>query len=180
MSKFTNELQEALIHNSHEFFGKGNVYISYMPADNGRGGRSAYWYVARPGYETNPDSHWRDYGNKVFLVWGGGKQTHKEAKASTLEEAQKWVEEKYGIKEWARDPFGAYGEATFVKARTKALKAKIKNLPFRTGDSVLVNGEGDVRVIARINRADSIKLEGDPAGYNGITYNPSELTKVEI
>jgi hypothetical protein len=179
MSKLTNELREAQIINTGDFYAeKGQVYIGYTPAETGRASRSACWRVYRTGYKTDPEGAWYDYGNKTFLVWAKYGEKHSEVKKRVLAEAQEWAEKRYGITEWKRDPFGSYGDAIYVKARLKALKAKIKALPFRVGDSVLINGEGEPRIVDNILREERIHLEGDPTGYRAIYYKPSELTKI--
>lgn len=124
MSKLTEQLREVGICNPHNFAGHGNVYIDYHPNDYGRGGRGARWVVARPGFKAYAEAPWYDYGCKTFLVSGSG--SHTENKARKLEEAKQWASEKYGIKEWAKTPFGTWMDANFVKTRLAELKESIK------------------------------------------------------
>ena len=58
MSKLTDSFRKVRVINSWDFYGPGVPFISYTPADNGRGGRSAYVHVVRPGYSTDPKAHW--------------------------------------------------------------------------------------------------------------------------
>lgn len=76
-----------------------DIVLSYMPADNGRGGRGAYWRVHSGSHKTNPGGDWQDYGHKTFTIFGRG--THAEVKAAKLDEAQTWVAERYGVTEWS-------------------------------------------------------------------------------
>lgn len=125
MSKFTEELRTIGIINNHDFASHGNVVILYSPNEYGRGSRSAQWIVYRPGYQTAPDAHWTDYGNKTFTIWGNG--THKEVKEQKLAEAKEWCEERYDITEWAKNPFGGWMDAAYVKTRVAELKALLKD-----------------------------------------------------
>lgn len=179
MSKLTDSFKEVLVHNSHGFYGRGHVFIAYSSATTGRGSRSAYWSVVRPGYETDPNAYFRDYGTKTFPVWARGQGTTlKEVRAEKLEEAKRWAEEKYGsVAEWKKDPYGSWGELTYVKARTKALKAKVAALPFHVGDKVQINGEGEIRVIRLYNGDGNLMLDGDH-GYEPPYYTPAQFTKV--
>lgn len=178
MSKFTNELKDLSIHNESGFYETGRVYIVYSPSTTGRLSRSARWIVCRPGYKTDPDAHFMDNGNKVFSVWGASGMSLKELRAQKLKEAQQWVEEMYGpVTEWKKDPFGGWSDASYVKARTKALKAALKALPFRTGDQVRVEGQDEVRIVSGFNGDGNIMLEGDPRGINMIAYTVAQLTK---
>ena len=124
MSKLTEQYKTLGIHNPHNFAGHGNVFIDYTPNARGRMSRVANWRVYRPGFKTDPDAHWMDNGNKRFSVWGRG--THSEVKAQKLQEAKDWASAKYGIKEWAKTPFGSWMDAEFVKARIAELDALIK------------------------------------------------------
>lgn len=119
MSKLTDKLRTFHIVNSHDFGGHGTVFIYYKAADTGRGCIPAWWAVHRVGYKTDPNAAWYAYGNKTFSLVGG--ESHKERKAKTLEVAKAWASEKYGIKEWAKDPFGNWMDAEFVKTRLAEL-----------------------------------------------------------
>lgn len=120
MSKIKDKLGEVKVHNAHNFAGHGNVYIAYSPNEYGRIMRPARWQVVRPGFKTDPDGHWMNYGHKTFLLVNAG-ETHKEKKEIALEEAKAWASERYGITEWAKTPFGDWMDADFVKARLKEL-----------------------------------------------------------
>ena len=120
MSKLTEQLRSLGIYNPHIFAGIGNVLIHYTPADNGRGGSAAKWVVARPGFATDPKASWYDYGNKTFVVIG------RENKNVKLDEAKRWASAKYGIKDWARTPYGSWMDAGFVKKRLAELTDQLK------------------------------------------------------
>lgn len=181
MSKFTDELQDVNVVNAHNFYvTMGVVFISFMPGSTGRFYQSAKWCVFCQGHETDPDAHFMDHKTKTFSVSRYfEKGSLKEIRANKLAEAKAWAEKRYGVKSWAKDPFGSWGEETYVKARTKALKAKIKAAPFRTGDTVRVCDEGELRTVACIT-VNGVMLEGDPHGLRAVFYKDSELTKVDI
>lgn len=140
MSKMTDRLQPLGIFNDYGFCYESGVVndiyrvnrpeppkidglpdvvpmISYSPAQTGRGYKSACWHVIRKHFATDPDAHWRDYGKKTFPVRG------REEKKPQLEAAMEWASAKYGVREWAKTPFGAYAPAEFVKARLAQLLA---------------------------------------------------------
>lgn len=116
MSKLTEGFRDIGTYNDHGFFDRGRVFVSYGPGDKWFSPR---WQVVRPGFKTDPDAHWKDNGHKTFYVW------RRDEKAAQLEAAKAWAGEKYGITEWARSPFGGWGDAAFVKARTAELKAEM-------------------------------------------------------
>jgi hypothetical protein len=98
--KFTKTLlRERKIYNSHGICtaGNGKVFLSYYPAE-ARMCRCSKWVVIGiNGHEPDPEAHWPNYGAKTFI----GKM-----RSTALEEAKQWAGKKYGIKDWARDPFG--------------------------------------------------------------------------
>ncbi len=65
-------------------------------------------------------AHWMDYGNKTVSV------SCRERKQVVLEELMKWAGDRYGIKEWAKTPYGSYMDAEFVKRRIAELKDQSK------------------------------------------------------
>mgnify|MGYP001605275579 CR=1 FL=1 len=121
MSKLTVQFSLLHIHNQYAFAdAEGSpVWITYRPSDKWT---SPGWLVCRNGFKTDPKASWKDYGCKFFLV--GLDKTRQEQ----LEVAKQWASEKYGIKEWAKTPYGAWMEAEFVKSRTAELKARVKLL----------------------------------------------------
>lgn len=131
MSKLVEQLRSVRIFNAHEFAGKGNVFISYSPAITGRGSRSAHYVVSRPGYVTDPNAHWQDYGHKTFTCWRGVDRP------AAFEEAKTWAGARYKITEWARTPFGSWMSASFVKQRLAELLeiVKTKETTGGSGDS---------------------------------------------
>jgi hypothetical protein len=132
MSKLTESFRAVGVINPHDFYGHGNVFITYAPTEGGRVW-GARWRVARPGFQTDPKAAWYDYGNKTFQVWAPYGEKHSEVKRAVLAEAQAWASQRYGITEWKRDPFGSYGDAEFVVNRIKELKAQIRSLAERGG-----------------------------------------------
>ena len=118
MSKLTETFRTVRVFNPHDFYGTGNVYLAFRRSDPRRCVTSA-WGVFRPGFQTAPGGFWGNYGNKHFL--GGFR-------GEALLEAQEWAGKRYGVTEWARDPYGSYGDARFIKARIAALKAEAKIL----------------------------------------------------
>jgi hypothetical protein len=120
MSKLTDQYKLIGIHNGALFAGKGTPRISYIPADNGRGGHSARWMVYRLGYLTDPKGHWQDHGNKAFTVPGVAWREEK------LRDAQEWCRIRYRVREWAKTPFGDWMDAGFVERRMKELATLIQ------------------------------------------------------
>lgn len=116
MSKLTESFQTVRVFNSFEFYGHGRPYIAFAPR---AGAFPAKWQVHRPGFKTDPDAHWGDHGSKTFSASGKGD-------AVAQQKALDWASERYGIKEWKRDPFGSYGETEFVDRRVKELKAAVR------------------------------------------------------
>lgn len=98
-------------------------FISYTPAETGRGYKSANWQIARKNFITDKEAHWRDYGKKTFSVY------RREEKAAQLEAALAWASERYGVTEWVKTPFGSYAPAAFVKARLAQLLEVEAGLP---------------------------------------------------
>lgn len=118
MSKLTDSFRAVGVFNPYEFYGRGRVYLDFRPAHS-RACVSSAWVVHCPGFKTDPGAHWQDNGNKTFLGRFRGE---------ALADAQAWASERYGIKAWARDPYGGYGDAEFVAARVKELKAAVASV----------------------------------------------------
>jgi hypothetical protein len=70
--------------------------------ETGRAYQPAAWQVIRPGFRTDPNGYWRDYGHKTFNVYG---REQKEAKRL---EAIAWASERYDFdpEDWVPSPFG--------------------------------------------------------------------------
>jgi hypothetical protein len=112
MSKLTEQLRSRGIHNSYDFY-EQEPWISWT-ANGGRSVLPAWWAVYKRG--RNLGSAWYDHGAKTF----SGRKRDKEV----LAEAQRWASVEFGgIKEWARDPFGSYGDAGFIKKRITEILA---------------------------------------------------------
>ena len=109
MSKTIDKMRERGVYNAYDFYAD-KPYISYCTHER----RSCIpngWSVCKRG--LNLGQAWYDNGRRSFSAFGNRKQA--------LAEAQEWAGKKFGILEWARDPFGSYGEAAYVKARVKEL-----------------------------------------------------------
>lgn len=119
MSKLTEKLRLINICNSSGYAGKGNVFIWRRAGDSWT---TPAFLVCRVGFKTDVNAHWQDHGNKSFMV-----MSRDEAKTA-LAEAQKWASDKYGIKEWAKNPFGDWMDAEFIKKRTAELLEQVENL----------------------------------------------------
>lgn len=107
MSKKQEAFRAIRVFNSHEVcdLGGGTIYLSYHPRDE-RGCSPAKWLVNGINHSPDPKSHWADYGSKSFI----GKM-----RSPAFGEAKAWASEKYGIKEWARDPFGGWQDAEVLR-----------------------------------------------------------------
>lgn len=84
------------------------VMIAYHAPDrsNSRDVSTYQWSVSSPFFSADPNSHWSDYGSKVFLLLSN-EIAHQEHKASALAKAMKWAE-RYNVKEWAKNRSGCY------------------------------------------------------------------------
>lgn len=112
MSKLTDKLALAGIHNSSGYAGKGNVFIWRRAGDSWT---TPAFLVHRVGYKTDASAHFQDHGNKSFIIM------NREDVQSALSDAQKWAGKRYGIEEWAKNPFGDWMDAEFIKKRTAEL-----------------------------------------------------------
>jgi hypothetical protein len=91
------------------------IAICYLPRERFY---SARWSVWSPLGKTNPGGAWYEHGCKTFLVWSASD------KEEVLAEAMKWAAVKYGIAEWAKDPFGGYQDVrTLVVVKEAQNKA---------------------------------------------------------
>ena len=84
------------------------LYIEFKPSYSGCGGSSAKFQVIHIGHETDPKAHWSDYGNKTFDIW------NTKDKEGKLAEAIAWTNEKFGQREWVKDPFNSYQDASAI------------------------------------------------------------------
>jgi len=96
--------------------------IQFFPADRGRGGWWAYWAVTQPGVDLDPGAHWhykdhRGGSRKAFQVNG------RDEKQPQFDAAVAWAMDRFGITEWAREPFGSYVPKAFLDARMAQLAA---------------------------------------------------------
>lgn len=107
-----------------------DIVLSYTAADNGRGGRGAYWSVWSPSHKTHPRGHWSDHGHKAFSVFGPGK--HSTVKAETEATARAWAAERYGVTEWAKVP-GVYGAPWLPAAAADVIQRLVREAALRGG-----------------------------------------------
>ena len=112
MSKITEELKKHKIYNLYEFYGE-IPYIWYRPSGGSRSSSVSAWMVTKHGYRL--DDSWYNHGSRAFIVF------NRKDKPIKLLEAETWASDKFGIKEWARDPFGGYGPSDFIKTRIKEI-----------------------------------------------------------
>ena len=115
-SKIIQRLREVKVFNPYKFYGS-KLYI-FRRTPGYRDVRSSAWMVTKRG--KNLSDWWGDYGSKSFII--NGRQDAQRA----LAEAQKWASDKFGVKEWARDPFGSYGEKAYIEKRLKELLGERK------------------------------------------------------
>jgi hypothetical protein len=113
MSKLTEALRARGVYNSWEFFGN-EPYISFCSADS-RACRPATFSVHKR--DKKLSDAWYDYGAKSFCFSGG------EGKKEAFAEAQAWASNHFNIQAWARNAFGEWGEAEFVRMRTAEILA---------------------------------------------------------
>jgi hypothetical protein len=129
MSKTTDMLRSVGVFNDHGFFDgdgvRGTVWITYV-SDRGRGGVGCYASMQRKGHKTDPNGPWYHHGNKALRSFRTPRPANTTERAHCIALAQEWASERYGITEWARTPFGGYGDAAYVKARLAELKRQAK------------------------------------------------------
>jgi len=104
-------------------------YITYEKSD---GWLSAAWVIVLPGFRTDTEEN---EGDKRASGWDRANRrfrASRENRAAALEEAKAWASTRYGIKEWARTPYGTWMDAFFVKERL----AFLLDLASRTPDKV--------------------------------------------
>ena len=120
--KTVERLRELKLVNSYELCarGGGKVWIAYRSRDL-RSCIPSAWRVIGLDFDTDPKAHWADYRCKSFMPF------HK-TRAEALAEAQKWAGERYGIAEWARDPYGAYQDARVIAWMKRLLRDAEKKL----------------------------------------------------
>ncbi len=112
MAKLTkSRLGQLRIVNNHDFAENDQPVITYI-SDVGRGGRGRGWEVWMRNRRIDAKGAWYDNGAMTF---------RGASKAEQFELAKAWATERYGVKEWARTPFGSWMDAEFVKKRMAAL-----------------------------------------------------------
>lgn len=125
MSKLTDSFRTVGVFNPYAFHGD-EPYIEYRPNGDSRSMIYAAWGIHAKGRKLS--DHWRDNGVKFVHVNFALGATFADRKATALAAAQKWASERFGITEWARSPYGSYGEAGHVKARVAELKAEVERV----------------------------------------------------
>lgn len=113
-SKVIKRLRELRVFNPHGFYGK-EPYIDRHVSDY-RDAFPSYYTVIKRGEVLDEEPHWR-FGKDQMVFTYLGRDGSKEV----LAKAQKWASERFGIKEWVRDPFGSWGDKEYVERRLKEL-----------------------------------------------------------
>lgn len=102
-------LEGVHIYNTHLLAGVGGVFIEYWAHGPYR---AASWRVYKPGFRIRQESvHTPSTRYRQFLVF------NRAGKAISLEEAQQWAAEEFGIAEWAKTPFGSYMDKEVLEKR---------------------------------------------------------------
>lgn len=113
------KIREAKIFNSWELArllpaAADQFYISFQPNTYGRGGQSANFHVIHTRIKTDPQGHWMDNGHKSFLIFTKDKE-------ATRLEAIEWANQRFGARDWVRDPFGSYQQRAVLDAAWQAV-----------------------------------------------------------
>ena len=104
--------------------GGAGVYIAYRPQQTGRAYQPAAWQVIRPGFRTDPDSHWRDGLNKTFVVFEPRPGSHMSDKELQRAAAEEWASDRYKVAGWVKIP-GVPG-ALFPDQDAAIIKAAVR------------------------------------------------------
>lgn len=120
MSKLTDSFKTAGVFNTHGFY-QGRPYIWYRPTGMSRSMIYAAWMISPPKGKQFK-GHWMDNGCKSFEVLIAPGETHNQRRRSSFLQAQEYATRVLKITEWEKDPYGSYGEATFVLERIAELK----------------------------------------------------------
>jgi hypothetical protein len=122
MKRLTKDGWRALgVHNSRMLCQRGGkgLFVAYTGPDYGRGARSAYWQVIKPGDKTDAGGRWYNHGHKTFNVRG------REEKEARRLEAIAWASSVYNITgEWERDPWGGYHPEGALEAAQEAVQCQ--------------------------------------------------------
>lgn len=103
------------IHNTWDFVGNYNVFISRYAATTGLGAKYGRWAVIRPGYKTDSNSGFNEDGCKTFVIRG------REDVQKQLTAAMDWCTNRYGIDEWIKSPFGDWMSKKVYDEKVKEL-----------------------------------------------------------
>jgi hypothetical protein len=122
--KIIEELRKRKVYNLYEFYGE-QPHIWYRPRGDSRSMTVPGWMVSKRG--INLADHWLDNESKHFGRFDAPADMRNDSaykqKAAVLKVAQAWASEKFGVKDWKRDPFDGYGPAEFVTERLRAILA---------------------------------------------------------
>lgn len=113
-STIVEKMRAVRVFNQYEFY-KDQPYMFYAKYES-RAMTVAGWRVTKRGLKL--DDAWYNHGCKPF---------HGKMKES-LPDAQAWASKRFGVKAWARDPFGGYGPAEYVEARVAQLMRAAEGL----------------------------------------------------
>jgi len=132
--KLIREFMAVGVFNEYEFYLSGQPlsvpHIDYYPPGNYRAGEYAHWAVSMGGVDLG--TSWLDRGGKRFSITHSQADrfarvgTTAECKKIALAEAIEWATKRFNVKDWAEDPFGAYGPANFVPRRVEELRTAAK------------------------------------------------------
>lgn len=106
-SKLVKRLREVRVFNSYEFY-QNEPYID-RHTTNYRDVMPSHYAVVKRG--ENLGCHHLDMGSKTFAYRG------RDGVKKAFLDAQLWASEKFGVKEWVRDPFGSYGDKEYIERR---------------------------------------------------------------
>lgn len=120
MSKLTDSYRTVGVFNPHNF-ANGTVFITY-DSIRGRGHNFQGWKVHKAGLDLG--THWTDHNSRCFDTFPH-EGPFAFRKVAALAAAKAWASERFGVKEWARTPYGSYGPADFVAARIDELNAAL-------------------------------------------------------
>lgn len=84
-------------------------FISHTSRKTGRGSMPAKFQVTHLRLRTDPEAHWSDYGKKTFTFGISSK-------AARLQEAIDWANERFGTREWIKDPHGSFQQRSVLNA----------------------------------------------------------------
>lgn len=125
-NKIIEAFRKRRVFNEHTFY-VDRPYIFYRP-------RSPWhlqaWGVSKRNVKLS--DHWEDNGVKYFEVHfsGNPNDPFPIQKKQALAQAMLFALQKFGVTEWAQDPFGSYGENAYVESRVAEILAAPEGTEF--------------------------------------------------